>query len=420
MHLKKLILLSIILSLGYTDLIGETSTVYQEDTNDQISKVSDKFYYHGEYGLWVTKVRKKLKIHWITMEEDSGYVTVIDEKGNKITIKTGKALAHNTVTKQPKGDLVTLQYGSLTNSKDKNTTRINFRTIKTSPKTTLKNIDSIYVFGDVHGEFETLKDLMLNHGLIDTQYNWKGGKKSLIFLGDIFDRGPDVIRILWFIYQLEEQARASGGRVVLILGNHEIMTIVGDLHYLSEKEAQVAKLHKTDYKTLFNPTSSVLGKWLTSRLSVMKIDKLLFSHGGIIKPYTVYSIQEINRLAKSYMNDKLFPNIRTDTVHSTKAESIAYMKRMLFFYGEKCPYWFRGYVLTDSLNTELDAALKKFSVNSQVIAHTPVKTIKKLYNGKIIATDLKNPADEMLLLVREKNNSHRAFKLLKDGSKSEI
>ena len=46
----------------------------------------------------------------------------------------------------------------------------------------------------------------------------------MVFLGDLFDRGNDVVRTLWFIYRLEREARKQGGAIHVVLGNHEIMT----------------------------------------------------------------------------------------------------------------------------------------------------------------------------------------------------
>ncbi len=40
---------------------------------------------------------------------------------------------------------------------------------------------------------------------------------------------------LWLIYSLEEKAKAAGGYVHFILGNHEIMNMQGDFRYVQDK-----------------------------------------------------------------------------------------------------------------------------------------------------------------------------------------
>ncbi len=48
-----------------------------------------------------------------------------------------------------------------------------------------------------------------------------------MFAGDMFDRGDQVTECLWLVYALEETAKAAGGYVHFILGNHELMNLQG-------------------------------------------------------------------------------------------------------------------------------------------------------------------------------------------------
>ena len=69
-------------------------------------------------------------------------------------------------------------------------------------------------------------------------------------------------KTLWFLYGLERQAEAAGGKVHVVLGNHEIMVLVNDLRYVSQKELAISEGHGIPYAGLFDGRSSVLGKWL--------------------------------------------------------------------------------------------------------------------------------------------------------------
>ncbi len=84
----------------------------------------------------------------------------------------------------------------------------------------ISGIDSLYVVGDVHGEYDRLLRLLGNAGLVDEQGQWTGGQRHVALLGDVFDRGADVTRTVWFRYELERQAQAAGGGSHLVLGNH--------------------------------------------------------------------------------------------------------------------------------------------------------------------------------------------------------
>jgi len=81
----------------------------------------------------------------------------------------------------------------------------------------------LWVMGDVHGASEKLRTLLLGAGLIDAGGQWTGGAAHLVFLGDYMDRGPDGVGVVRLVRRLEVQARAVGGQVTGLLGNHEVM-----------------------------------------------------------------------------------------------------------------------------------------------------------------------------------------------------
>ena len=100
-------------------------------------------------------------------------------------------------------------------------------------------------------------------------------------LGDVFDRGPNHLEILWLLYGLEAQAAKAGGGVHFVLGNHETMVLRGDLRYLNPKYVASARaLGVASYSELFD-ARSVLGQWLRSRPVISKVNDMLCLHGGI-------------------------------------------------------------------------------------------------------------------------------------------
>jgi len=115
------------------------------------------------------------------------------------------------------------------------------KTYKTKPKyrQNYKRIDSIAVISDVHGHYDNYLEQLLANGIIDNDLNWKFGRGHFVFLGDAFDRGDQVTKILWHLFKLEKQAARAGGAVHLILGNHEQMVLSGDLRYIHEMYRKV-------------------------------------------------------------------------------------------------------------------------------------------------------------------------------------
>ncbi|MGH8136438.1 MAG: metallophosphoesterase, partial [Steroidobacteraceae bacterium] len=97
-------------------------------------------------------------------------------------------------------------------------------------------IPRVVVFADVHGGYQELLSVLRETAVIDESLHWRAGATHLVSLGDLLDRGPDSRKVLDLLMRLEREARDAGGALHLVLGNHEVMNIVGDLRYVSGAE----------------------------------------------------------------------------------------------------------------------------------------------------------------------------------------
>ncbi|WP_425147223.1 metallophosphoesterase [Deinococcus sp.] len=86
-------------------------------------------------------------------------------------------------------------------------------------------MSDLWAIGDIHGELSTLRTLLQRARLTDFEDNWLGDGATLVFLGDLLDRGPDGAGVLHLARHLERQAAETGGRIVSLLGNHEVMLL---------------------------------------------------------------------------------------------------------------------------------------------------------------------------------------------------
>ena len=68
--------------------------------------------------------------------------------------------------------------------------------------------------------------------LIDSSENWTGGSTTVVQVGDVLDRGGDEIKILYFL-ERQRQADKTGGKVITVNGNHEIMNVESDFRYVN-------------------------------------------------------------------------------------------------------------------------------------------------------------------------------------------
>jgi hypothetical protein len=83
----------------------------------------------------------------------------------------------------------------------------------------------VFVTSDPHGHRREFLAALQSAGLVDTDENWAGGEQALHVLGDLMDRGPDGVGVIDLVMSLQRQAEAAGGRVGVVLGNHEVLAL---------------------------------------------------------------------------------------------------------------------------------------------------------------------------------------------------
>jgi len=172
----------------------------------------------------------------------------------------------------------------------------------------------VVAVGDLHGAHDAFVSILLETGLVDAETDWSGGDACLVQLGDVIDRGAGSRRILDLLMALERQAP---GRVVPLLGNHEVMNLIGDLRSVDPAEFgafageedpadrsaglrefrrglpadrdEATLLHEFNWRfppgwfahrRAFSP-DGVYGSWLARHATLIVIDGTLFVHGGI-------------------------------------------------------------------------------------------------------------------------------------------
>jgi len=87
--------------------------------------------------------------------------------------------------------------------------------------------EEIVALGDVHGAYDRLLHLLQVGGIAHADpkakggYAWAGGKRTLVSVGDLIDKGPQSLEVLDLMMSLQSGARAAGGDVIVTLGNHE-------------------------------------------------------------------------------------------------------------------------------------------------------------------------------------------------------
>ena len=374
----------------------------------------EKLDYTGTNSLFV-ELGDKMKFHWITGEEDTGVYELRTADGKTLESgETNVSRVHSVALDRKLSRDLVFYFGGKSGGKFE----IALRKPERDLKANYRNVDSVFVVGDVHGHYHALINLLQKSGIIDENLSWIAGTSHLVFLGDLFDRGDDVTRVLWFIYGLERQAEQAKGKVHLVLGNHEIMVMSKDLRYVSRKEQNIAVGHKVSYDKLFHPQNSLLGLWLSGKPSVLKIDQYLFAHGGITDLGTS-SLEKFNMTAAAFMEDPIFLEITQKQPDSVRYDPERWHLVRDFFFYSNGPYWYRGYVNSDTLEVQLKQMLATYRSKVHVVAHTRMETITQKYGGSLLTTDLYEEATQLLFLKKEGEDYH-PFKIDSLGRISEL
>jgi hypothetical protein len=391
--------------LRFAALVGVAASALVLSAARQESARSD-----GRYGLWVEDRRDTMVVHWLTPDSSAGYLRASTESGDE-EFKTSSAFSHTARFKRPSGKSVRLSFGS-----NEPATRDSVTVFLQLPprQPIVTGVDSLYILGDTHGEFAAAVRILQATKLIDSNLRWTGGRKHLVFDGDLTDRGPDVIRLLWFVYELERQAAAAGGQVHVVLGNHETMVWMNDLRYVNPKELAIAQAYGVPYNKLLDTRESVLGSWLATKPAVLRIDDVLFAHGGVATDWLDYTPKALDDSLAKFIGERLLDAWADSTV-AVKFDSAAYARREEFFLSANSVFWYRSYVQTDTLGKALDRVLKRFDAKLHVVGHTPTALVHQKYGGKLLVSHPRSFAGEMILLVRSKKEWAR-YRVLADGT----
>lgn len=261
----------------------------------------------------------------------------------------------------------------------------------------------VVAIADVHGGFEPFVAILGRAGLIDAQRRWTGGTTVFVQTGDVTDRGPGVREALDLLMALEPQAEAAGGRLHVLLGNHEVMNMLG-MTRDATPEIFASFGGETAYREAFAP-SGRYGKWLRGKVPIAKVDDTLFLHAGINPEATTDSIDALNRSVRDEISrwddgvralsakDLVKPLAPFETVLDAARGAkmpIAGVLGTHLFHPEGL-LWFRGYSQWTDAEGEarVTALLKRYKVKRIVAGHTvqPSGAIVQRFGGRIILID---------------------------------
>ena len=99
-----------------------------------------------------------------------------------------------------------------------------------------QGVERVVALSDIHGAYKPMVKTLQSAAVVGDDLAWMGGETHLVIVGDILDRGPDSRRAMDLLMKLEPEAEAAGGKVHVLIGNHEAMNLISDLRYVSKSE----------------------------------------------------------------------------------------------------------------------------------------------------------------------------------------
>jgi hypothetical protein len=158
----------------------------------------------------------------------------------------------------------------------------------------------VVAVGDLHGDLSAARAALRVAKAIDDQDRWIGGDLVVVQTGDVLDRGDDESAILELLARLDREARATGGAVIQLLGNHELMNAAGDVRYVTpggrrdfdgRREAELAP-------------GGVWARRLAQHDVVAVVGGAVFSHAGVLGDWAAH-VDETNLATRCWLDGQV-------------------------------------------------------------------------------------------------------------------
>lgn len=267
-------------------------------------------------------------------------------------------------------------------------------------------VNKIVAVGDLHGNFDGFVKILKSINIIDDKMHWTGEDSHLVQMGDILDRGNDAKKIFDLLMKLEKEAEEAGGYIHVLIGNHEEINILGlafgfagyvtvdqfisflpekyrkkmenDVRQEFEKKQLDPFLQKNNLqeslrifweKTMTEATAQEFyhenfmkeyGSWILTKNAIIKLNNIIFVHGGINKKYSEWKLVDINE------------TLRRELSFLSRGVSI---NRRIAYHPDS-PLWFRDFAREDEaeLKEDLNYVLQNLNADYMVIGHTVTAT----------------------------------------------
>ncbi|ORX72572.1 Metallo-dependent phosphatase [Anaeromyces robustus] len=246
----------------------------------------------------------------------------------------------------------------------------------------------IVAVGDIHGDYNQLVSILRNAKLINKKNKWIGYDSILVQMGDLVDRGSDTKKVLDLMIDIREQAKRKGGKVNVILGNHETNIMQG--YYLYTYICDLMEFGTLEDRKKAFSLNHKYGNFLRKEMEpVIIIDDILFTHGGLIKKYAELGIDNLNKKIHNILMETPYDFSLYDKGENSTEPIVSDLMM------DDGPTWSRRYTSfkpdeEKEACDELSEVLKMTNTTRMVVGHTVQKDglIKTKCDNKLVVVDI--------------------------------
>ncbi len=226
--------------------------------------------------------------------------------------------------------------------------------------------ERLVAIGDVHGDLAATRSALKAAGAIDDSDNWIGGKLVVVQTGDVLDRGDDEQAILDLLFVLEGKAKAAGGELILLLGNHELMNAAGDFRYVTPRSRNAFG----DRVAALKPGGEYAKK-LAAYDVVTIVGDTVFAHAEPVGPFAT-QLEEVNMSSRCWLDGQGGSGYEPPIAMTS----------------EDSPVWTRAYGMETADCDAAKAAMTAIGVKRIVVGHTVQEKINSVCDGAVWRIDV--------------------------------
>ena len=272
----------------------------------------------------------------------------------------------------------------------------------------------IVAFGDLHSDIGVARKVFRLAGATNEKDEWIGKSLTIVQTGDFIGRSDDERQVVDFLFDMRKKAEAGGGKVHVLIGNHEVMggrvdnQAVGPNPFPAWGGISGLNLNDPRLRILLPNerargaalmAGGVYAKRLAEFPTVLQLGGTVFVHGGVTPRWARYGIDKINAEVRDWLMGK--------TPEPDSARGVDDGDRVM---------WTRQFSrdVDERDCSLLDESLGILGAKRMIVAHTVHPEItprcdnkvwaidvgmSRAYGGKIEALEILN--DEKLTVLRQ-------------------